>query len=75
MMDRIFYGVSLSNVRVIMTIMCVLSVELCQVVMGQILALKCVLLGTCWLWLGHVLFDIKWPRYLRILALEPLTRY
>jgi hypothetical protein len=54
-----------------MAIMRVIMVKLlCQAVMGHIPPLGCLLSGArrCrWLWL--VLSDIKWPLYLRILAL------
>jgi hypothetical protein len=39
-------GVGLSDVRAIMVIMCVFMVELlCQLVMGWVLVLECLLLG------------------------------
>jgi hypothetical protein len=68
---------SLSDVRVIMVIMHVLVVDLlCQAVMGWILVIMCILPGACGrLRLRLVLPAIKWPRYLRIPALGPLTRY
>jgi hypothetical protein len=58
---------SLSDVRMIMTIMCVLLEELlCQAVMGRILVLECLLSVTrgC-LCLRHVTLDIKWRCFLR----------
>jgi hypothetical protein len=65
--DNIFYGelwpyrASLSHVRVIMMIMCILMMELlCQVVTGRIAALECLLLGMCGcLWLCLILSSIK----------------
>jgi hypothetical protein len=55
--------VSLSNIRVSITIMCVLVVELlCQVMMERILVLECLLpLLRGRLQLHLVLPDIKWP--------------
>jgi hypothetical protein len=78
--DRILYGeprsyrASLSDVRVIIAVMCVLMVEmLCQVVMEQIPVLECLLPGTRGrMWSCLVLCDIKWHRYLRIPALGHL---
>jgi hypothetical protein len=46
-----YIGVSLSDVRVTMVIMCVLIMELlCQAVTGQFPVLECLLLGMC----GHL---------------------
>jgi hypothetical protein len=43
-----FIRVSLSDVRVIMVIMCVLNVELlCQEVMGRVPIFDCLLPGAC----------------------------
>jgi hypothetical protein len=58
-----------------MTIMHVLEVELlCQLVVGQILALECLLPGACGLlWLHLVLSTIKWLHYPRILILGSLA--
>jgi hypothetical protein len=49
---------------------------LCQALMGRIPALECLLVGAhrC-LWLRLILYDIKWHIFLRVLALELLTRY
>jgi hypothetical protein len=71
------YQVSLSDVRVIMIIICVLVVELlCQVVMGRISALECLLPDAhAHLWLHLVMSGIEWPRYSRILVLGSLARY
>jgi hypothetical protein len=57
--------------------MCVPVVELlCQAVMGQILVFKCMLSGTRGrLRLRLILTSIKWSRYSRTPALEPLARY
>jgi hypothetical protein len=73
LVDRIFYRecrpyrVSLFDVKIIMSIMRVLMVELlCPMVAGRIPVLECLLLGACGcLWLRPVLFGIKWPRCLR----------
>jgi hypothetical protein len=72
-----FIGASLSDVKVIMMIMCVLVVELlCQTVTGRIPVLECLLLGTRGrLRLCLIMFGIKWPHHSRTLALEPLARY
>jgi hypothetical protein len=57
-----FTRVNLSNVRVIIVIMCVLMEELlCQTVMEWIPVLECPLSGVCGrLWLRPVMADIKW---------------
>jgi hypothetical protein len=58
---------NLSDVRVIMAIMCVLTEELvCQAVMGQISVLKCLLSGAHGrLWSHPVMHSIKWCCFLR----------
>jgi hypothetical protein len=63
-----FIGVILSNVRMIMTIMCVLVKELlCQAVMRHVSVLKCLLSGAReHLWLRHVMSGIKWHCFPRI---------
>jgi hypothetical protein len=65
-----FFEGSLSDVRMIMAIWHVPMVELiCQVVMGLVPVLECLLSGTRGrLGLCLVLFGIKWPRYTRIPA-------
>jgi hypothetical protein len=70
-------GVSLFNVRVIVTIMRVLAVELlCQAVMGRILILTCLLPGARRrMWLCLVLSGIKWPHHSRSPTLGPLAWY
>jgi hypothetical protein len=72
-----FYRASLSDVRVIMTFMCVLMVELlCQAGMGWISALECMLSGARGSqWLCLILSGIKWLRHPRIPALWSLARY
>jgi hypothetical protein len=64
MEDPSFTGVSLSYVRVIMMIMCVLMVELlCQAVIGRVPVLECLLLGAHGHQrLRHVMSGIKWPQ-------------
>jgi hypothetical protein len=66
-----FTGVSLSDIRVIMSIMHILVEELpCQALTGCIPALEYLLSGLrgC-MWLHHVLSSIKWHHYPRTLAL------
>jgi hypothetical protein len=49
MANPVFSRASLSDVRVIMMIMCALVVELpCKVVMGHMLALKCLFARCVW---------------------------
>jgi hypothetical protein len=62
-----FTGVNLSDVRVIITIMCVLVEKLlCQIVMGRIPILECLLSGVCGhLWLRSIMSVIKWCCFLR----------
>jgi hypothetical protein len=69
--------VSLSDVRDIMVIMCVLVVELlCQAMMGWNSVLECLLPGTRGRWWLHLILPgIKWTHYLRTPALGPLARY
>jgi hypothetical protein len=71
------FEMGLSDVRVIMTIMHVLVVKpLCQVGMGRILVLECMLPGTRGPQRLHpVLSGIEWRFFPRILAPRPLTRY
>jgi hypothetical protein len=75
MKNPAFTRASLSDVRVIMTIMRVLmELFLCQTVMGWIPVLECLLSSACGhLWLRLVLPGIKWYHYLRTLALWPLA--
>jgi hypothetical protein len=72
-----FIGASLSDVRAIMTIMCVLMVELLyQAVMGPVPVLECLLLDVHgYQRLCPILSGIKWPRFLGILTLRSLARY
>jgi hypothetical protein len=77
MENHAFIGASLSNARVIISIMRVLVVELlCQVTMGWIPVLECLFLSArgC-LRLHLVLPSIKWPCYSRTPALGPFDRY
>jgi hypothetical protein len=62
-----FSKAKLSDVRVIMTIMCVCMVELlCQAPTGWILVLKYLLSGVCGhMWQHPVVADIKYHRFLR----------
>jgi hypothetical protein len=71
------YRVSLSDVRVIMVFICILRVELlCQAVMRQIPALKCLLLGPRGSqWLRLVLTGSKWSRHPRTLAHGLFAQY
>jgi hypothetical protein len=71
------YRVSLSDVRVVIAIMCAFVVKLmCQAAMRRIPALKCLPPGACGcLWLCPILSGIKWPLFPRIPALELATQY
>jgi hypothetical protein len=72
-----FTKTSLSDGKVIMAIMYVLSLDLlCQAVMGRVPVLECLLLGArvCQR-LRPILFGFKWPRSLRELALGLLAQY
>jgi hypothetical protein len=54
MENHAFIGASLSDVRVIMTIMCVIVVELlCQAVMGHVLVLKYLFARRVWVRVGR----------------------
>jgi hypothetical protein len=72
-----FLGASLSDVKVIMTIMHILIVKLlCQMVMGWIPVLECPLPGTHGrLGLCLNLSSIKWPHNSRTLTLGPFAWY
>jgi hypothetical protein len=64
-------GASLSDVKMIMTVMRVLMAKLLwQAVTGRVLVLECLLPGArgC-LWLHHVLPSIKWTHFSRTLVL------
>jgi hypothetical protein len=72
-----FIGVSISDARVIMAIMCALAVVLlCQVVTGRVLVLEGLLPGTRGQRrLRPFLSGIKCPHFLKTRTLELVARY